>query len=197
MSPDPQDAPLGALVLVVGPSGAGKDSVLAAARARLPADAPIRFQRRVITRPAEAGGEDHEPIDEAGFAERVECGGFALHWAAHGLRYGLPAALEGDLAAGWTVVANASRGILGQARAKYPRLSVLHITAPDAVLAARLAARGRETADQIEARLARAGYAAPRGPRVVEIVNHGALEDAARRVADLLLDLSRTAGPAG
>lgn len=197
MSPERPEAPAGALVLVVGPSGAGKDSVLAAARARLPAGAPVRFQRRVITRPADAGGEDHEAIDEAGFADRVERGGFALHWAAHGLRYGLPASLEADLTAGLTVVANASRGVLGQARAKYPGLTVLHVTAPDAVLAARLAERGRERADQIEARLARAGYAAPSGPDVVEIVNDGALDAAAARVAALLLDLSRKAGPAG
>ena len=163
---------------------------MAAARARLPKGAPIRFQRRVITRPEEAGGEDHESIDEAAFARLVECGGFALHWTAHGLRYGLPVSLEADLEAGLTIVANASRGVLDQARAKYPRLCILHITAPDAVLADRLAARGRESAREIEARLARAGYNAPCGPEVVEIANDGLLDAAAGRVADLLHDLS-------
>ena len=75
------------LVLVVGPSGAGKDSLLNAARAAFADDPRIHFVRRVITRPADPGGEDHEPVNEAGFAARS----FALSWSAHGLSDGIPA----------------------------------------------------------------------------------------------------------
>ncbi len=157
------------LVLVVGPSGAGKDTVLAYARAHLAEYAQIVFPRRVITRPP-GPGEDHEPATEAEFAARR----FALSWAAHGLRYGIPVEIEDDLAAGRIVIANVSRAVIGEARGRYPCL-VVEITAPAAILAQRLAARGRETAREIEARLLR--DAVPMEADVT-IVNDGAPQDA-------------------
>ncbi len=181
----------GTLVLVVGPSGAGKDSLLAALQAELPPDAPVRFVTRLITRPRAAGGEDHEAVDGATFDALLETGGLALHWDAHGLRYGLPVILEQWLAAGDIVLANASRGIIDRARARYPRFKVLHVTASAAVLAARLAERGRESAEEVEARLARAGYSPPEGPDVATIVNDGALDRAVAQARAFLATLTR------
>ena len=138
------------LVLVVGPSGAGKDTLLDAARAALADDPRFRFVRRVITRPADAGGEAHEAVTEAAFSMRA----FALAWQAHGLRYGIPDDIVADLAAGRVVVANVSRSVIAEAAARFPVL-VIEITAPPAVLATRLAMRGRESAADVTARLAR------------------------------------------
>jgi len=138
------------LVLVVGPSGAGKDTLLDAARQTLADDPRFRFVRRVITRPADAGGEVHEPATEAEFARRS----FALAWQAHGLRYGIPADITTDIAAKRIVVANVSRGIIAEAAKSFP-VRVIEITAPPDILAARLATRGRETAADVAARLAR------------------------------------------
>ncbi len=172
------------LVLVVGPSGAGKDTMLEAARAALPG---IRFVRRVITRPAEAGGEDHEAVSEAAFARRD----FALQWQAHGLRYGIPADIADDLAAGRTVVANVSRGVIADAAARFP-VHVIEVTAPPAVLAARLAARGRESGADVAARLART-VPLPDGVRVSQVVNDGTM---AEGVARFLGALTQAAAPA-
>ncbi|MDX5359128.1 MAG: phosphonate metabolism protein/1,5-bisphosphokinase (PRPP-forming) PhnN [Rhodobacterales bacterium] len=153
------------LVAVVGPSGAGKDTLMAAACA---ADPRIRAARRVITRPAEAGGEDFEGVSEAVFAARAEAGVFALHWRAHGLGYGIPAA---ELAGDGIVLFNASRAVLATAAAQFPGLRVVLVTAPPEVLAARLAGRGRESGADQAARLARAGFALPDGLDVAVVHN--------------------------
>src|ERR1700753_2364228 len=103
------------LILVVGPSGAGKDTVLGLARRTLAGDRRFRFVRRVITRPESAGGEDHEPVSEVEFARR----GFALQWQAHGLHYGIPLDIVDDLARGIVVVANVSRAIVAAAADRF------------------------------------------------------------------------------
>lgn len=172
------------LVAVVGPSGAGKDTLMGLARARLEGDTRFRFVQRAITRPAEAGGEAHRPLDVAAFDAERSAGGFALHWGAHGLFYGIPRDIAADLAARRVVVANLSRGVLADAASRF-RLRVLVVTAPVAVLAARLAARGRETAEDIAARLAREMTLAP-GLDVATVMNDATPEEgAARIVAEL------------
>jgi ribose 1,5-bisphosphokinase len=182
----------GWLVTVVGPSGAGKDTLLGAARAALAGDARFVFARRAITRPAEtvahAGAEDHLPLSEAEFAIARDAGAFALHWNAHGLHYGIPQSIEADLLAGRVVIANLSRAVLAEAHARY-RLKVVSITAPPAILAARLAGRGRETAAEIAARLARSA-ALPPGLDVVEVANDSTPEDGAARLLAALRGIS-------
>lgn len=186
-----QSKVLGVLVLVVGPSGAGKDSLLDGARRALAGDPRFRFVRRVITRPADAGGEAHEAADDPAFDARLAAGGFALHWRAHGLRYGIPADIGNDIAAGRVVIANVSRGVIDVARAAFP-VRVVVITAPRDVLARRLTARGRESAADIAERLARAAPE-PSGPDVEMVMNDASLEDG---VARFVAALSRAAADA-
>ena len=174
------------LVLVVGPSGAGKDSLLDGARAALAADDRFRFVRRAITRPAEAGGEAHEALSDADFLTHQAAGGFALDWQAHGLRYGIPRDIEADLAAGRVVVANVSRAVIETARQRYPT-RVIEITAPTEVLARRLAARGRESATDIAERLARS---VPLAGDVEQVMNDGTLE---KGIARFVAALNRAA----
>lgn len=153
----------GTLVLVAGPSGAGKDTLLRLAQERLGGDPRFVFARRVITRPKGAGAEDHEPASPEEFATRAERGAFALSWEAHGLRYGVPRAIEADLAAGRLVLVNVSRAVIGEATSLYQNSCVIIVTAPMEMLAARLASRGREPASEHEARLARPHFAADAG----------------------------------
>lgn len=175
------------LVLVVGPSGAGKDTLLNAARRALAGDARFRFVRRVITRRAGSGSEDHEPVTEAEFAARE----FALHWQAHGLRYGIPADVADDVVRGVVVVANVSRVIIAEAAVRFP-VRVIEVTAPPQILAERLAARGRETAADIAARLARA-VSLPENVVVETVLNDATPEAGAER---FLAALSRAASDA-
>lgn len=174
------------LVLVVGPSGVGKDSVLDAARRLLRGRADVVFPRRVVTRAPGLGGEDYRAVTEAEFAAMADDGAFALHWPAHGLLYGIPVSIDADLRAGHQVVINVSRAIIDEARRRYPGLMVIVITAGADVLRQRLQARGRESAEEIEQRLARAASFDLAGDDVVILRNDGALEETARAFVALL-----------
>jgi ribose 1,5-bisphosphokinase len=173
----------GALILVVGPSGVGKDSIIAGAAERLRDEARVIFARRLITRPTEAGGEDHIAVSPAEFAVRRDAGELMLHWSAHGLDYGLPGELAAALEAGRSVVANISRSVVAEARERLAPVQVIAITASHETLAARLAGRGRESASDIGNRLRRS--AAPVDADVT-IENDGPLEAAIERFVAVL-----------
>ena len=143
----------GRLVLVVGPSGAGKDTLIDLARATLREDPSVVFPRRVITRAA--AGEPHDTMDPDAFESAARAGAFALTWHAHDLRYGIPADIDAHIRAGRTVVCNVSRTIVAQARERYAEVLVVLVTAPAEVLAARLAARARGSDGNLARRLAR------------------------------------------
>ncbi|WP_300035412.1 phosphonate metabolism protein/1,5-bisphosphokinase (PRPP-forming) PhnN [uncultured Roseobacter sp.] len=142
----------GCLVAVVGPSGVGKDTVIQGIAAAAPS---LSIVRRTITRQASSGGEEHDAISQAAFERSAACGAFCLHWQAHGLRYGIPGRVAGDVQRGRICVANLSRSVLETAATVFPAIFVLHVTASPEVLAARLAARGRESETEINSRLAR------------------------------------------
>ena len=144
----------GRLVLVVGPSGVGKDALIGGARERLSTDPRFVFPERIVTRQSTAA-EHHGSIDEKSFADAQASGRFALSWRAHGLGYGVPASLDDDIAAGLTAVVNVSRIIVAAARARYARVAVVLVEAPLAVRAQRLGLRGRETTEEIADRLER------------------------------------------
>lgn len=164
----------GRLIAVVGPSGVGKDSVMAGLVAAHPG---LALARRVITRAPELGGEDFDPVTEAAFRQARDRGDFVLDWGAHGLFYAIPGMVQRQVAAGQQVLANLSRGVLRQAKDQFAALTVLHLTASPAVLAQRLAGRGRETAADIADRLGRNSDPLPAGLDIVTVSNDGPLAD--------------------
>ena len=167
------------LVLVVGPSGAGKDTLINAAKASLASDPRFFFPRRVVTRQAVASLEDHDTVSPQEFALRAANGAYALSWEAHGLHYGLPASIRDDIAAGRVVVMNGSRAMVETARRTFPGMVVIMIEASRGVRAQRLAGRGRETAAEVAARLAREVDADI--PNAIRVDNSGAIEDGITR----------------
>ena len=171
----------GTFFVVVGASGVGKDTLIAGAMEILLPTGRYVQARRVITRPA-GPGEDHLPVSSAEFARLDASGGFLHAWEAHGLRYGLPAELRDALAAGRNVVANGSRAALPHLVGKIDPLVVIEIAAPRAVLRDRILGRGRETAEETEARLGREVVPLPAELNVVTVVNDASIADGVERL---------------
>jgi ribose 1,5-bisphosphokinase len=173
----------GRLILVVGPSGAGKDTLLDLAKAACAEDSNILFVRRVITRQSSASEDNHEVSLEA-FRAGLGRGDYAIHWEAHGHCYALPCTIDRELGAGHTVVANVSRTVIEAMRRAYAGVVVVLITAPPQVLAERLAMRGRRSDGRIEHRLGRAidSSASPD----VTIINVGSAEYHARQLVRVI-----------
>jgi ribose 1,5-bisphosphokinase len=170
----------GRLVLVVGPSGAGKDTLLGLARAACADDRNIVFPRRVITRVASAS-EENEEVSIGRFQEALTRGDYAMHWEAHGHRYALSRAIDGEIRAGRTVVANVSRTVIGAMRRAYADVLVVLITAPPNVLAERIALRARGSDGKLESRLGRVVEDASAAPDIT-IVNISSAEYHARQL---------------
>lgn len=162
-----------------------------AARAGLDSDPRYRFARRLITRLAMAGAEDHDSCDEAGFREIEAQGGLALSWRAHGLSYGIPAAELSGVGSGAVVIVNVSRAAIAAAERLAERVVVLNITAPAAVLARRLAARGRESEADIAARLKREAPLRAERAEIVTILNDRSIAEAAGQLLAVLRALGR------
>jgi ribose 1,5-bisphosphokinase len=180
----------GRLIYLIGPSGSGKDSLLDTARTML-AGQGCRVASRVITRSAEAHGESAEAVGSEEFARREAQGEFAMSWYANGLYYGIPKSIDDWLAAGDDVLVNGSRGYLPEARRRYPHLLAVLLTVDDQVLRQRLHSRGRESAEEIEARLARnAGFAdtllAGENPDLCLLDNSGSLAETCQRLLQLI-----------
>lgn len=180
------DKALGRLIYLIGPSGSGKDSLIEAARSQLAA-AGVEIARRVITRSAEATGEAAQSVTPQRFEAMRAAGEFAMHWQANGLEYGIPKQVDIWLAQGRSVLVNGSRGYLPEVRRRYPNLLAVRLEVDPAVLRARLVARGREAAQEIDQRLARSArlQSCP-DSRVHVLDNSGSLATAVSTLMDLL-----------
>lgn len=178
--------PAGTLAAVVGPSGAGKDSLISLAMAHF-ADRPdVHFVKRIITRDKDAGSEDHTGVSAEEFEIMRLEGSFAVHWDAHGLRYGIPASVNEKLALGHLVIANGSRSALHLFSMAFQKLMVINVTARPEVLAKRLELRGRESSEDIQRRLERSSLGVTGDFNTVTIDNSGLLADAGARMIALL-----------
>ena len=172
------------IAYVMGPSGAGKDTLLRQARALLAGEAII-FAHRYITREPVAGDENFIALSEAEFTLRQARGLFAFNWSAHETRYAIGAEIELWRASGLTVVVSGSRGHF-QSLADTSQLRPIVITASPAVLARRLEARGREGGTAIAERLARGEDMEVAHPSLVTIVNDHAVEIARGKLVEAL-----------
>lgn len=176
----------GIMAVVVGPSGAGKDTLMNLAARHFAGRPDVHFVRRVITRDGDPGNEDHKSVSDADFDAMERAGAFAVSWEAHGLKYGIPADVMDELARGSLVIANGSRSVLHRFQTVFPRLKIINITARRDVLAERLIARGRESREDVMKRLERSALTVQGSYDVADIDNSGTLEEAERAIISVL-----------
>jgi phosphonate metabolism protein PhnN/1,5-bisphosphokinase (PRPP-forming) len=174
------------LVIVIGPSGAGKDSLIAGARLALSNNPTFYFTSREITRPTSAGGESHIAVSVEEFLRRRDSGVYAVCWHAHDTWYGINRSIADQLADGKVVVFNGSRDAIGQARKRFPGVKIVYISAPDAVLAKRLAARGRESTTEVRERMTRNEQLKSIPDGSIVLSNTGSLQQTLDKFIDIL-----------
>lgn len=177
----------GRLIAVVGPSGVGKDSVMQGLAEVIP---DLHLVRRVITRRPGLGSEEYDAVSEEQFQDLASNGAFAVHWGAHGLFYGIPQTVRYQLNKGTDCLANFSRKALLAGADAFPNFVVLNVTAHPETLAARLAARGRETEADIARRLAEANKPLPEGLDIITLANDGPLDQTIARAVALIQPVS-------
>ena len=173
----------GRLVLVVGPSGAGKDTLIAHARAACAGGRTVVFPKRIVTRPP-SPFEDNAFMTVSDFEQAVSRGDFALWWSAHGHNYAIPLAIDHEVEAGRTVVCNVSRTVIAAARQRYANVVTVLVTAPFELLQSRLAARARGSDGRLADRLDRAEIKGDDLEPDLVIHNVGAPEIGARKLLD-------------
>jgi len=146
------------VILVVGPSGAGKDTLLRMAREHFAAIPTLGFARRYITRPPGVD-EDNYYVDEVGFSFLEKAAFFVSSWRAHRNCYGVPRHeinQNNGRETRKTVITSVSRSSIADfERACKTPITIL-VTARLEILEKRLLSRGRESAEKVKSRLQRA-----------------------------------------
>jgi len=164
------------MILIVGPSGAGKDSLIRELKKRIGNDQRYQFVQRVVTRPVDTSSEDHVSMTLEEFQYAKCAGKFAVTWQAHGLNYGIPASVWDHLSTGGIAIANGSRQALDLTTKAFPDSVVVSVIVKPEVLYQRLVARGRECEVDIRKRLDRPGATLDFTKNMVEIDNSGPLD---------------------
>ncbi len=182
----------GVWIFICGPSGAGKDSVLAWAQQALSDNQNIVFARRLVTRAGHTGPH-HDSIDKNDLLHMATTGALHWHWQAHGLHYGIEARYAADVHAGRLVVVNGSRAHV-ERMTPAAEMKVVQITTGAAKLEARLTLRGRDTPDAVAERLMRnANFTDLKAD--FTIANDAEIQDAGQCLVDYLISAERAANP--
>jgi len=177
----------GSLILVVGNSGSGKDSIMKGVKNKFASDKrSLYLSQRYITRPS-SDTEDNIAISPEEFRKISLKGMFALEWHIYGLDYGIPIEIDDWLEKGDIVLVNVSRSIVKEARDIYQNIKVVFVEVPFDITLKRIKERARESREGLEMRIQRAkkNQTFPDADFIVD--NSGDLEDAINKLLDYIL----------
>ena len=184
----------GWLILVVGNSGSGKDSIMKGVKEKYPSELKrLYLAKRFITRPP-SDNEDNLAVTPEDFKKMSLQGRFALEWHIYGLDYGVPIEIDDWMKKGHSVLVNVSRSIVKKARDIYQNIKVVFIEVPFEITLKRIKERARESGEKLEERIQRAkkNQSFPEADFIVD--NSGDLEDAINKFLSYLLTTIKASG---
>lgn len=178
------------LFYIIGGSGAGKDSLIDYIRKHVSEHAKVEIIRRYITRSSDAGGENHIALTEEEFFKYRENDRFSMHWFSHNTYYGIGTEVDSLLSKNISVVMNGSREYLNKAANKYPDIIPVLISVDPLVLSERLFARGRESYEEIEKRIAQAVRleSTVQHPNLLVVENNSSFKIAGEQLLDIIVN---------
>ena len=144
---------MGRIIYLMGPSGAGKDTVLQGLSRLLGSGGYLA--PRLVTRDSAAAGPESVSVSSQEFQRLESAGKLAMAWRANGLSYGFMCDINNRLVQGCDLLINGSRAYLPEAQLRYADLVPVLLTVEPELLRQRLLARGRENDQQIQQRLER------------------------------------------
>lgn len=175
-------------VVITGPSGVGKGTLIRSLRERMP---EIQLSISATTRLPRAGetqGVDYHFMSPEDFERHVAAGDFVEHAAYAGARYGtLRAELQTRAASGAPVVLEIEVQGARQVREQMPEAVQVFIAPPSVeALRARLVGRGSDAPEQIEARLRTASEELAAKDEFAHVVVNDRLEDAVEALVEIV-----------
>jgi 23S rRNA pseudouridine1911/1915/1917 synthase len=187
-----EGAPGALLVVVSGPSGVGKDTIIAALRAR-PRQPDYHYVVTCTTRaprPGEVDGVSYHFLSRERFAALRRAGAFLETAEVHGNWYATPRAeVRRTLAAGHDVILKIDVQGAAAVKAAVPDALLVFVVPPSLeALFARLVSRATETAEQLEVRQRNAALELARqGDYDHVVVNEtGQVERTAERIDEII-----------
>ncbi|MBC8210616.1 MAG: ribose 1,5-bisphosphokinase [Gammaproteobacteria bacterium] len=174
------------LYFLVGPSGAGKDTLLRELKKNQYAETQPLVAHRYITRDPREGDENHVELCPFDFNRRLEAGLFLFNWESHGYQYAIGREVKKWVKSGHNVIINGSREYFPVAREILPALVPIWISVSEQILRQRLISRGRETAEQIEQRILRNRQLESLRPKHCVLINNDqSIEDCVGQIIAL------------
>jgi guanylate kinase len=177
----------GDLIIISGPSGAGKGTLVKSLLARVPRLWCSISATTRPPRPGESEGIHYFFLSEEEFERRERAGEFLETAEVHGRRYGtLRAPVEEKIREGYRVILEIDPQGAMQVRRNMPQSTLVFVKAPsENELRRRLAHRGSETAEQVETRM----RTAERELQLVGNYDFVVINDDVRRATDELVRL--------